>query len=200
MGAAAVVNMSSGTENVGNAGNSRSTEPVEISGNKGDEKVGEDTAGEGQMGKIRVTRQHSLRVYLAGQYSKRRALEAKADELEELGVQITHRWMSYEEGHSPAQVASYAFEDIRAIQTADAVIAVMDDPKYAYRGTFGEICAGLALQKPVIILTPEHPEAPEHPGGKWYCETNVFYWHPSIQHVETWQQVREACAQMCRIV
>ena len=141
----------------------------------------------------RVTRQHPVRVYLAGQYSKRRTLETRADELEERGATITHRWMSYEEGHSPTQVASYAFEDIRAVQTADLVIAVMDDPKYAYRGTFGEVCAGLALQKPVIILTPEHS------GPKWYCETNVFYWHPSVQHVETWEQVLALYDQMHRV-
>lgn len=76
---------------------------------------------------------YPLRIYLARQYAHRRTLEEPADELErDFGESLTHRWMSYEEGHKRKNMASYAFEDIRGVQTADLVIAVMDSPTYAY--------------------------------------------------------------------
>lgn len=40
------------------------------------------------------------------------------------------------------------------MQDADVIIALMDDPKYAYRGTFFEIGVAMGLKKKVIVVTP----------------------------------------------
>lgn len=163
-------------------------QPAETDGDQGvnvvQTTVGTDTA----TSACGVKRRYPLRVYVAGQYSKRFALNLRVKEMEaSMGVIVTHNWMTYEEGHTCEQKASYAFEDIRGVQTADVVIAVMDDAEYAFRGTFGEMCAALALGRPVFVVTPPHD-------GEWYCETNVFYWHPAIRRFPTWEAALSALA------
>ena len=122
-----------------------------------------------------------MKFYIAGKYAHRKLLGLKRDELIKLGNEVTHDWMSYElPKRTHKTMGMYAHNDIRGVTNADVVIFVMDDDSYAYRGTFTELGAALALRKPIIMYTPE---------GTQYCKTNVFWHHPSIHHHQTWKGV-----------
>ena len=137
------------------------------------------------MEDFKVYKDYKPRVYLAGKYADRDGLMgAKRDQLKELGFEITHDWMTYElPGERTSDICGkYSQADILGVKTADLVIAVMDDPEYAYRGTFCEIGAALALKKTIVVYTPKGPSK---------CRQVVFWNDPSILHATKWDHVLE---------
>lgn len=109
--------------------------------------------------------------YLGGRYANRENLGKIADYLETRGFQCTHRWMEFE-GHTPGEMA---VNDIHGVMEADVVIVIFDSDTYAYRGTFTEIGAAIALNKPIYAMN-------YHADDSSYAATNCFYHHPNIFH------------------
>lgn len=66
------------------------------------------------------------------------------------------------------------------VQNADVVIALMDDPKYPYRGTLFELGVALGLNKRVFVVTPYLKFDPENVFFHEVC----FYYLKGITHVE----------------
>lgn len=123
-----------------------------------------------------------LKVYMASGWTSRHRMEERAQELEALGVSIAERW--WDGSHEGTSDAHDALMDIAGVEAADVFVALMDDPAYAYRGTFTELGAALALHKTIVVFTP-----PDNALAKFYCRTNTFFHHPRIHHVETWEDV-----------
>ena len=116
-----------------------------------------------------------MRVYVAGRFGDAQRLSDLALRLEtEYGCIITHNWMTYETvalaSDRSARSAECAEKDFNGVMSADLVFMVMDDLKYAYRGTFTELGMALAANKQVIMVTNKDCA----------CEQNVFWHMPSI--------------------
>jgi len=123
-----------------------------------------------------------MKVYLAGKFADCNGpMGEKRDSIIEQGHEITHDWMTFE---TPSRNHVYkgvmATRDINGVAAADAVIIVMDDFEYSYRGSFTELGAALALSKPVLMVSPGNVE--DSAGFK----TNVFWHHPSISYTSDW--------------
>jgi nucleoside 2-deoxyribosyltransferase len=116
-----------------------------------------------------------MKIYLAGKWADRANIRTIMDSLEAKGHTITHDWTSHENENdrSPEYLKRCAHLDIEGVRNAELIIVLMTDPKYAYRGSFTEIGAAVALRKHVHIVCPD-PNA--------YCRTNCFFFHPLIIH------------------
>lgn len=124
--------------------------------------------------------------YLAGAYTQKDALNARIEALEDEGYQCTWNWTRAEDHATDHDTMGYwAAKDIDGVKTADFVVVVMDDPGYAYRGTFTEIGAALGLGKPIYIYSPCKP-------NDLYARTNCFYCHPSVRHFSSWTDLIDA--------
>lgn len=146
-----------------------------------------------------------MKVYVAGKWSDSESVSKIISELKSMGIEITFDWPTYknEMNEDEKHVGDYevvndkqveqalkcrsvlgndADLDVQGVLNANVVIAVMNDPHYAYRGTFTEIGIALGSKKEIIIIN-ENETA--------YCMTNCFYWHPTIQHVKSFESIRE---------
>lgn len=124
-----------------------------------------------------------MKLYIAGKFSEKEQIRKYMEEVIQLGHTITHDWTNFEiEGDGEEKMKLSAEKDIQAVRDCDCVIAILTDPKYAYRGTFGEVCAGVALFKKVIVVSND-------PNG--YFRTNCFFHHPDIIHVKSWDEAVE---------
>jgi hypothetical protein len=128
-------------------------------------------------------RQGPLRVYVAGRFTQYERLRAVMDAVTEEGYAVTHDWtrteefgvdghpLVHEQGRRPAEADSYAHhseDDIRGCRTADAVLAIADEP---LTGGLIEIGAALAYGVPVVVVAP----------WRW----TVFWEHPLVKVVST---------------
>ena len=124
-----------------------------------------------------------LRFYLGGKNADHELHQQKMHELEESGFESTLDWLQVESSErTPEHFSSVAERDIKAIHSADLVIVILDDMKYAYRGTSTVIGAALGLDKPVILVCPD----PSQSG----VMTNVFCHHPFIYQVHSWEEAK----------
>lgn len=125
-----------------------------------------------------------LSFYMAGGWPHRALVEQYARRVIELGHVCTEAW--FDGSHERTSRAWDALADIEGVRRADVFIAVMNDTQYAYRGTFTELGAALALNKRIIVVAP---------AGDAHCKTNTFFHHPSICHVQTIDQVLQMLGQ-----
>jgi hypothetical protein len=72
-------------------------------------------------------------------------------------------------------------------------LAVLDDDKYAYRGTFTEVGCAFGQNKSVVILCPGTSTKLSDDRYEYshYCMTNVFFHHPNAIHATKFDQVVE---------
>ena len=120
-----------------------------------------------------------MKIYLAGKWTDKETIRTHMDELEFNGHKITHDWTSYEADSNNAK-SDMAVKDVEGVKNADMVIILMTDPKYMYRGSFTELGVALGTGKAIYIICPDE---------KAECRTNVFFHHPSITHLESWNQL-----------
>lgn len=126
--------------------------------------------------------------YLAGSYQGRQDLKPLIGDLMARGYECTWNWPEAEvHGQDHTTMGHFAAKDIQGVLDADVVVAVVDDPSYAYRGTFTEIGCALGSGKPVIVFCPI-------PHGDMYARTNCFFCHPAITHTSTWEETLEEVA------
>jgi len=134
-----------------------------------------------------------MKVYVAGKFTDKEKIRGYMDELEKLGHTITHDWTSFKptydeddlfmgDENQGEDMEQSAIHNIQGIRDADAVVCIMEDKKYAYRGTFTELGCAIGLKKEIILMCPE-PDA--------ICRTNCFFHHPDITRVDYWTQVLE---------
>ncbi|ARF11974.1 nucleoside 2-deoxyribosyltransferase [Klosneuvirus KNV1] len=124
-----------------------------------------------------------MKLYIAGKFSEKEQIKKYMEEAIKLGHTITHDWTSFEnEGDDKERMKRSAEKDIIGVQNCDCVIAILTDPKYAYRGTWCEIGCSMGLGKKVIMVNPNKDA---------YCTTNCFYHHPNIVHVDNWDDALE---------
>jgi nucleoside 2-deoxyribosyltransferase len=118
---------------------------------------------------------NKIKVYVAGSWTDRMNMKHHITRFSNLGYEITHDWTESEKQHvdtrSIDQQCYCATLDINGVKDADVVVAIMDNPKYAYRGLNCEMGCALGLDIPVLIYNP-NPSS--------YCSTNVFYWHGGV--------------------
>ena len=115
-------------------------------------------------------------IYVAGGYKHRNEIREFVDQLEATGLyKQSRRWFDVEsDSETPAQSAA---ADLEAVRNASLVVAVMTDPDYAYRGTWTEVGAALALRKSITIIGPDSVASAR----------NVFWYAPEIRHVPSTQ-------------
>ncbi len=106
-----------------------------------------------------------MRIYVAGKWSEKEAIRAFMERLRKAGHEITEDWTQHPASAEPGKakdstlLALDAAADLRGIKNAQILIAVMQDSKYPYRGTFFEIGFALGLGKGVMIVASSDPEA-----------------------------------------
>lgn len=120
----------------------------------------------------------SLAVYLAGCYKDVR-MARYMQQLRALpGLRITHDWTACRD-LPPDEAARLDLEGVRACQL---LLVVMDLQSYDYRGTFTELGAALALEKPVLLVRG----APDQ-----YAATNCFFSHPRVFHLASFAKAEQ---------
>jgi len=121
-----------------------------------------------------------MKIFIGGSFNNRVEVRKYMDKAIALGHVITHDWTSVVTQPDSASRARTAKIDQEAVKDADVAIFIMDDPNYPYRGTFTELGMSIAYGKNIIIVNPLEKIA---------AMTNVYYHHPSIIHVKTWDDV-----------
>ena len=108
-------------------------------------------------------------------------MKAMMTKFEDLGYTITHDWTGVETEHVDKRTddenAVLAKKDLDGVKAADAVVAILDNPKYAYRGVSCEMGCAIALGIPVLIYNPQPTDG--------YAASNIFYWHPDVKHFKS---------------
>jgi len=132
----------------------------------------------------------SKKIYIAGKWSEKEKLQKKMLELIALNHTITHDWTRFEADPNNS-FQSMADHDVNGVIEADIYIGIMDDDKYAYRGTFTELGVALATQK----ICPDHKIYIVCPSfftdKKGYCTTNCFFHSSGIEHISSWENMLE---------
>lgn len=149
----------------------------------------------------------TMKIYVAGKFGMGAELDAirhVQTTLVAAGHSIAHDWTrvegTAEQGTWPADRrrvfrALCAKLDIDGVRAADAVVVLMDDCAYSYRGTWTEIGAALGLGKRIIIIAPAALRLSEGMAPPLLqAATNCFFEHESIEHVDTLEDAVKALA------
>ena len=120
-----------------------------------------------------------MKVYLAAQYSWKRALQGNAETLDGIGIDSTSRWL--QEKYDPEMTiagtdgdwAQIARMDLEDIQEADMLIhfTVPETTPTLRGGRHVECGYALALGKQVVIVGPKE---------------NIFYHLPEVKQFSCW--------------
>lgn len=111
---------------------------------------------------------HKMRLYVAGQWSKRNEISAAIEKLEAIGHTITHNWTKAQHFRDKMDEA---IADVNGVLAAEAVIVFMDDVNYPYRGSWTEIGVALGQKIPIYMITTAEFQK---------NQKNVFFHHPGI--------------------
>jgi len=102
---------------------------------------------------------------LAGRFSMKDKIARLADELEKNDIQITTKWWLIEQteaiNRSCEESQSVGEKELNGVILADAIVAIIDDKDYAYRGTLAELgiaignyyANGKSIKKSVFLIT-----------------------------------------------
>lgn len=109
-----------------------------------------------------------LEVYVTGTASSASAIGKFVMQLESTGVyKQRRRWFACSSPRDPA--------DLKAVETADLVIAVMTETEEEYAGVWSEVRKALKCEIPVVIIGPDTTDAAHN-----------LLWHDRrIKHAET---------------
>lgn len=125
-----------------------------------------------------------MKVYLAARYSMRDKLREYANELEELEIDNTARWLdetipgsSNLDDMPKSFFLSAAINDVEDIKAADAVVLFTVDPKIATMRGGRHFESGLAygMGKPLVICGPEE---------------NIFHMLPNVTVCADWESTK----------
>ena len=129
-----------------------------------------------------------MKIYTASGWLFRERIAKINNDLKSKGLNIISTWIEEEAGIStPEDSRIDAIRDVNQVKECDVLLAIMDDDKYAYRGTWTEIGVAIALNKKIIVVCPGTQNKISDIKYEYshYCMTNVFFWHPNIIRVKT---------------
>lgn len=121
-----------------------------------------------------------MRIYVGGKFGDKSIIRCVMTSLRDRGHEITHDWTRL----SPAPddfvgLGQCAEWDIDGVRQADAVVFLITDSDYPYRGTFCEVGAALYGRKTIVIVGPNTTAAAR----------NCFWHHSSIHHYDTVEEM-----------
>lgn len=117
-----------------------------------------------------------MNFYMISKFSTKDIIREKIKEVEKIGFKVTHNW-TLEKNYSKEK-STQVEQDINGVINSDFVIAIIDNPKYHYRGSFAEIGCALGLDKPVYLVTNNLEE-----GSARHC----FLFHKNIIRFQSWE-------------
>ena len=122
-----------------------------------------------------------MRVYLAARYRHAEELRRRAEELSALGHDVTSRWIrgghSVAGGYDDPRWARYAQEDFDDVESADAVVCLLEPNGGGSGGRHVEFGLALAWGKRTIVVgEPAH----------------LFHTLPSVEAYATWAEALDA--------
>ncbi len=125
----------------------------------------------------------TLRIFVSGKFFDKPLIKSKMTELINLGYLITHDWtISNETPGDKRDAKMSAMLDIGGVQNCDVHVVIISDKKYPYRGTFCEMGCSMGLNKKILVWNPFKDAL---------CMNVPFYYHPSVSHFETWEELLE---------
>ena len=129
-----------------------------------------------------------MNVYLAARFSRRKEMQAYADELIALGHGVTARWVTGppQSSHHPDQVSGHSLayeervsvEDLKDVADADCIICFSEQPRETNTrgGRHVEFGLAVAAEKRIILVGPRE---------------NVFHFLPVVENFADWAGLRE---------
>lgn len=119
-----------------------------------------------------------VKVYVAGKWYDRSTIKTFIEQLKSADVEITHDWTITEEEDKKTDqdCARFAELDLQGVAGADAVIIIITDATYPYRGTCVECGAALASRIPIFVVTLVESAD---------FNTNIFMKHPLVHHLSS---------------
>lgn len=127
-----------------------------------------------------------MKVYLASRYSRHPEMQGYRDELAELGIEVTsrwinggHEWVSVPDEEMPVSVGEdFAREDLLDLIQADVVVNFTEPPKANPSRGGRHVEFGYALGQGIDVLVVGHRE-------------NVFHCLLEVAFVETWEEAKQ---------
>ncbi len=128
------------------------------------------------------------RIYVAGKWSEKDAARNVMARVRAAGHSITEDWTQHAEGvKTSGQLANDATHDLAGIKASDALLVLLTDASYPYRGTFWEMGFAIGCEKRVIVVANPDPNA---------AFRKVAFFH--LPEVEVFATVDEAIAALKR--
>jgi nucleoside 2-deoxyribosyltransferase len=122
-------------------------------------------------------------IYVAGSWENREFIKKITEYMKNSGYNVNSTWSTRETSKRDSRDSTYhAHLDLKEIDEADILLALMDDPKYEYRGTFTEIGYALGRGKKVLVYCPFYTPDPDFENIPAKCMSNIFFWHPNIEY------------------
>lgn len=119
-------------------------------------------------------------VYLAAAYSSKDEIRRYADQLSEMGLDVTAQWLDEPHAASvpftsrdPEELRAFARRDIDDIERSDVFLFFSLDPEQPTRrgGRHVELGLAIAMKKRIIVIGPRE---------------NIFHFLPGVEVVRTW--------------
>ncbi len=107
-----------------------------------------------------------VKVYIAASFSRRLEIKKYAAELEQLGFEVTSRWLDQHHKEDPTEEDwhRFAVEDLEDVKRADMLFAFTDAVPKPGGGRHAEFGVAMALGKPIVQIGPD-----EHVFHKHYA-------------------------------
>jgi len=127
----------------------------------------------------------SNKVFVAGKFADANRVAIIAETLETVfGYSVTSKWFEKAlllpdledlSACSNEYLSDRAEENLQGVFDADLLVVLMDDPHYAYQGTWAEIGAALQLRTPVLVIIPDNHGA---------TRNSIFLHHAKVRCFE----------------
>jgi len=131
-----------------------------------------------------------LKIYVAGVFKSRSDCEQVTKILTEHSglFEVVGGCVGREDDVStPQALANDAERAFSELTHAHVLVVIMADSQYHFRDALAEIGFALGQHKRILILCPgsAEPIEPERTRCEYYCQSNVFLYHPFIEHYNT---------------
>jgi len=131
-----------------------------------------------------------MKVYLASRFSRKDEMIKKAEELRDLNIEVTSRWIT-EAANGNAKLRDYddayllntATTDIEDIEKADTFVLFSENPEEAYvrGGRHWETGYAYARGKTILVVGPKE---------------NIFHYFPECIVVDNWKDARKSLTEI----
>ena len=122
------------------------------------------------------------KIFVAGSWDNRTVMHDIIKQFDSI-AEVTHDWTIHESEellNNKVYLQSQVIVTCEAIEHSDLLIVIMDQPNYAYMGTWTEIGMALATNIPVLIFNPNN-----------YCVNNLYMNHLGIKIFDNLNKLAE---------